>query len=166
MFDTDPKLSTDHFFMARMLSDESLKLILPNFLTYYFDQIYYGKSLMRYPTNPVLSKLLDKFETTEQAYIIEIVVGKGNNSQVAGHRPVLLSTLNILEKEVHCRLIVETEAVVYAVFDIAGIIEEYKQYDEFSAKSKPPPPPAGVPSLDLNRPAFVPNLKPLPSDKI
>jgi len=39
--------------------------------------------------------------------------------------------LNILEKEVHCRLIVETEAVVFAVFDIAGIIQEYKQYDEF-----------------------------------
>ena len=51
--------------MARMLSDESLKLILPNFLTYYFDQIYYGKSLIRYPDNPVLSKLLDEFETKE-----------------------------------------------------------------------------------------------------
>ena len=65
MFDTDPKLSTDHFFMARMLSDESLKMILPNFLTYYFDQIYYGKPLIRYPDNPVLSKLLDEFESKE-----------------------------------------------------------------------------------------------------
>ena len=77
---------------------------------------------MRYPAAPVLSKLLDDIEKTEQAYILEIVVGKGNNSQVPGFRPVLLSTLNILEKEVHCRLIVETEAIVYAVFDIAGII--------------------------------------------
>jgi hypothetical protein len=46
---------------------------------------------------------------------------------------VLFATLNILQEEVHCRLIVETEAIVYAVFDIEGIKDEYSQYDKFIA---------------------------------
>jgi hypothetical protein len=51
--------------MARMLSEESLKQIMPHFLTYFFDKIYFGKGLMRYPENPELNKILDKIENNE-----------------------------------------------------------------------------------------------------
>ncbi len=80
-----------------------------------------------------------------------------------GVRPVLFATLNILQEEVHCRLIVETEAIVYAVFDIEGIKDEYSQYDKYIAQSKnsaaPPPIESIVPTLNINSSVFVPKNK-------
>ncbi len=54
----------------------------------------------------MLNKQLDFIEGTEKAYILEIVVGRGNNSANPGVRPVLLETMEFLEKECHCRVIV------------------------------------------------------------
>ena len=61
---------------------------------------------MRYQNDEMLNKQLDIIEGTEKAYILEIVVGRGNNSANPGVRPVLLETMEFLEKECHCRVIV------------------------------------------------------------
>ena len=112
-------LTRDHFLNALMLTDSSYELILPEFLEQLFQKVYRGGTLQRYPNQEQLNEILDQLEEREQAFVVEIVVGKGKKSNILNKedRPILNKTLEILDKEPRCMMYtIYQDSTVFAMF--------------------------------------------------
>ena len=113
-------MTRDHFFNARMLTEISYELILRSLMQKKFDKIANEGYLERYPEDERLNQALDDVENNEQAFIMEIVVGRGKNSSVqfSQDRPILRTTRAILDSEPRCIMYTMfDEATVFAMFD-------------------------------------------------
>jgi hypothetical protein len=130
-------IALDHFFMGRYLSEYSMSIILPYYVDLKCDQLFQnGGCFCRYPGNPELSKSLDLIEEKEQAWVLEIVVGRGNNDP---NRPILKYTRDFLMNHRHCKVFVECETVVFAYFDMLSILEEQNlKYNKNQQPIRPP----------------------------
>ena len=74
-------ITAENFFNARMLSKYSFERLFQEYLERQLEKINIDGCLQKYYNDDKLNEALELVENNEQAYVIEIVVGKGNNSQ-------------------------------------------------------------------------------------
>lgn len=81
VYDTRSGCTTDYFFNARLLSQTSFELIFPDFINMKLEKIQYEGELDKTEYDQQLFDAISDVEIDQQVYILEIVVGKGNNSR-------------------------------------------------------------------------------------
>ena len=105
---------------ARMLSMLSFDSIFREHIDRQLIKIVEGKTLKNEEFDDQLKQELVKIENDDKVYMMEVVVGKGNNSreQFSLERPILRTAKDILSTDYRCSwYTMYNDAVIFAVFN-------------------------------------------------